>query len=168
MSTFLNLPWGNTHDEWTDFVFSVKSFIKLKAEYCVLLWCVSIVSWGLKFEHFFLLSFFVIFTNPPAANSQLVAEELRHEHMLWKSLSRLDFRELCRSSSPITSQINSFCLQWHLLARAELINCRASFINGTAHSCFKMQQMFLLSSHHLISKKVETFLEDWYKPCSWR
>lgn len=84
MSTFLNVPLGNTCNEWTDFVFSVKSFIKLKAEYCILLWCVSVVSRGFKFEHFFFFFFFVIFTNVPAVNSQLVAEELRHEHMLWK------------------------------------------------------------------------------------
>lgn len=78
-------------------------------------------------------------------------------------LSHSYFREFCCSLSPITSQINSFCLQWHLLVRAELINCGAGFIEA-----FKCSRCFFSLSPHLISKKVERVLENWYKPCSHR
>lgn len=137
MSNFLRMTYWNIHNELTDFVFSVKLFIKLKAWYWLFFWCVSVVSHGCKFEHFFTffpLPLFVIFTSLPAANSQLVAEEQRREHMLWK---RGSFREFCYFLSPITSQINSFCLQWHLLVRAELISCGAGFI-----AAFKWSRCF--------------------------
>lgn len=158
MSNFLSVPCRNIHTELTDFVFSVKSFIKLKAGYWIFFWCISVVSHGSKFEHFLLYFFFpssfLLFL--PVCLLLILSLWQRNRDMNICSerevLSHLYFWEFCCSLSPITSQINSFCLQWHLLVRAELINCGAGVIEA-----FKCSRCFFSLPSILFPRKWKCF-----------
>lgn len=158
MSKFLTMPCRNIHNELTDFVFSVKSFIKLKMRYWIFFLCVSVVSHGCKFQrflfNFFFPSSFLLFL--PICLLLILSLWQRNRDMNICSerevLSHLYFREFCCSLSPITSQINSFCLQWHLLVRAELINCGVGIIET-----FKCSRCFFSLPTILFPRKWKCF-----------
>lgn len=74
---------------------------------------------------------------------------------------RLDFREFSHSLSPITLRINSFCLQWHLLVRAELINCKAGYTDGISQEAvFKCSRCFFSLPTIPFSRGKKMFMEE--------